>query len=470
MPNGRSSFVVVANRLPVDRVSDADGDATWRRSPGGLVTALRAGLRRPRRRLGRLGRRAGRGRRSRSSPTGMQLRAGAAVASDEVERLLRGLLQRHAVAALPRRGRAARVPPRAGGRPTCGSTGGSPRPPPRSPTQGAVVWVQDYQLQLVPAMLRELRPDLRIGFFLHIPFPPTELFMQLPWRGRDPRGLLGADLVGFQRPAARTTSSGWPGSCSACETQRRPRSTLRRPRRCGAGVPDLHRRRRDATTLAARPRGAGARRARSAHDLGDPDDAPPRRRPARLHQGHRAAAAGVRRAARRRRGSRSDDAVLVQVATPSRERVEQYRDLRDEIERLGRPDQRRVRPGRRAGRSTTCTSRTAARRLAALYRAADVMVVTPLRDGMNLVAKEYVAARGDDDGRAGAQRVRRRGRRAAAGVPGQPARHRRPEGRPCCDAMSADAGRPGRPDDGDAHPPGRARRERVGGELPEGAA
>ena len=54
--------------------------------------------------------------------------------------------------------------------------------------QGATVWVQDYQLQLVPAMLRELRPDLRIGFFLHIPFPPIELFMQLPWRDADRRG------------------------------------------------------------------------------------------------------------------------------------------------------------------------------------------------------------------------------------------------------------------------------------------
>src|SRR6185312_10643364 len=66
--------------------------------------------------------------------------------------------------------------------------------------QGATVWVQDYQLQLVPALLREQRPDLRIGFFLHIPFPPVELFMQLPKRVEILRGLLGADLVGFQRP------------------------------------------------------------------------------------------------------------------------------------------------------------------------------------------------------------------------------------------------------------------------------
>src|SRR6201999_740922 len=59
--------------------------------------------------------------------------------------------------------------------------------------RGATVWVQDYQLQLVPKMLRELRPDLTIGFFLHIPFPPVELFMQLPWRAEIIEGLLGAD-------------------------------------------------------------------------------------------------------------------------------------------------------------------------------------------------------------------------------------------------------------------------------------
>ena len=62
------------------------------------------------------------------------------------------------------------------------------------------VWVHDYQLQLVPRMLRERRPDLRIGFFLHIPFPPSELFAQLPWRTEIVEGMLGADLVGFHTP------------------------------------------------------------------------------------------------------------------------------------------------------------------------------------------------------------------------------------------------------------------------------
>src|SRR5262249_62264118 len=62
---------------------------------------------------------------------------------------------------------------------------------------GALVWIQDYHLQLVPRLLRALRPDVRIGFFLHIPFPPPELFKQIPRRAEILRGLLGADLVGF---------------------------------------------------------------------------------------------------------------------------------------------------------------------------------------------------------------------------------------------------------------------------------
>src|SRR4051812_41256751 len=64
--------------------------------------------------------------------------------------------------------------------------------------EGAIVWVQDYQLQLAPQQLRELRPALRIGFFNHTPFPPFEIFAQLPWRRQVVDGLLGADLLGFQ--------------------------------------------------------------------------------------------------------------------------------------------------------------------------------------------------------------------------------------------------------------------------------
>ncbi|HVE85355.1 MAG TPA: trehalose-6-phosphate synthase, partial [Myxococcales bacterium] len=59
------------------------------------------------------------------------------------------------------------------------------------------IWVQDYQLCLVPALLRERLPTARIGFFLHIPFPSAEVIQALPWRDQLLRGLLGADLVGF---------------------------------------------------------------------------------------------------------------------------------------------------------------------------------------------------------------------------------------------------------------------------------
>ena len=86
------------------------------------------------------------------------------------------------------------------------------------------MWVHDYHLQLVPMMLRALRPDVRIGFFLHIPFPPQELFVQLPWRREILEGLLGADLVGFQVPgaAANFVAAGPP----AHRRERQPTAVL----------------------------------------------------------------------------------------------------------------------------------------------------------------------------------------------------------------------------------------------------
>ena len=89
--------------------------------------------------------------------------------------------------------------------------------------------------------------------------------------------------------------------------------------------------------------------------------------------------------------------MFVQVATPSRERVDQYRLLRDDIDRLvGRINGDVGRIGQQP--ITYLHASYPREEMAALYRAADVMVVTPLRDGMNLVAKEYVACRYDDDG------------------------------------------------------------------------
>ncbi|MDB4993218.1 MAG: putative bifunctional trehalose-6-phosphate synthase/HAD hydrolase subfamily, partial [Myxococcaceae bacterium] len=63
--------------------------------------------------------------------------------------------------------------------------------------EGDIVWVHDYQLLLVPGMLREMIPTAKIGFFLHIPFPATDIFRILPWRAELLEGMLGADLIGF---------------------------------------------------------------------------------------------------------------------------------------------------------------------------------------------------------------------------------------------------------------------------------
>ena len=220
-----------------------------------------------------------------------------------------------------------------GGRPTCGSTSASPRRSPRSRRQGATVWVQDYQLQLLPAALRELRPDLRIGFFLHIPFPPTELFMQLPWRRRIVEGLLGADLVGFHTPGGarnfRLLATRLAGAEPGPRAQRgRP---YERPHGQARRVPDLHRLARSWTEMARRAGGAGAGQAdprttsatRSGSSSASTGSTTPR-----------ASTSGCARS--RSCSSRSridaDDTVMIQLATPSRERVEHYQQMRNDIE------------------------------------------------------------------------------------------------------------------------------------------
>ncbi len=60
-----------------------------------------------------------------------------------------------------------------------------------------IIWIHDYQLMLLPGLVREKMPEATIGFFLHIPFPSYEMFRTLPWRNEILNGLLGADLIGF---------------------------------------------------------------------------------------------------------------------------------------------------------------------------------------------------------------------------------------------------------------------------------
>ena len=261
--------------------------------------------------------------------------------------------------------------------------------------EGGQVWIQDYQLQLVPQMLRQLRPDLRIGFFLHIPFPPTELFQQLPWRSQILQGLLGADLVGFQLPGGAQNFVRLVRQRFSLRDPAGPHPHARRADGGRAGVPDRHRLQghaRPGHGRRRRPRGPGRsgpisvtrRRSSSGVDRLDYTKGLPER----IRAFGELVAEGT---------VDPEDAVFLQVATPSRERVEQYRLLRDDIDRLvGRINGDTGRLGRPP--IIYLHNSYPREEMAAMYRAADVMVVTPLRDGMNLVAKEYVACRDGDNG------------------------------------------------------------------------
>jgi trehalose 6-phosphate synthase len=260
--------------------------------------------------------------------------------------------------------------------------------------EGGMVWVHDYQLQLVPALLREARPDLRIGFFLHIPFPPTELFLQLPWRRQILEGLLGADLVGFQRPGGAQNFVRLVRQRVGHKTHR-DHVFLPEGRTVEADAFPISIDYQGLEELSRSP--AVIERAKEIREqLGDPEH---------LLLGvdrldyTKGIYTRLRAFGELLADGRLDveDAVFLQVATPSRERVDEYRRLRDEIDRLVghiNGDYGRI------GRPAISYMHTSFPReeMAAMFRAADIMVVTPLRDGMNLVAKEYVACRADDDG------------------------------------------------------------------------
>ncbi len=382
-----SSLVIVANRLPVDEAVAPDGVREWRRSPGGLVSALHPILSEAR--TAWVGWAGCVGPPPELPDSERVTLHGVELTDDEFEQYYEGYanstlwpLYHDAVEQPIYHRRWWEVYQRVNRRFAEGAA--------EVAEPGGVVWIQDYHLQLVPALLRALRPDLRIGFFLHIPFPPPELFKQLPRRVELMHGLLGADLVGFQTYGGAYNFVRVADRLLGLRTRHLEISVGGRVVRAGAfpisiDVADME---RLAMTEEVRQRTAQIRA-----DLGDPD---------RIMLGvdrldytkgieHRLKAYRELLAAGRLKVPQT---VLVQVAVPSRERVEHYKMLRDKVERqvggingeygvLGVP-------------AVHYLNRSFDRaEIAALYRAADVMLVTPLRDGMNLVAKEYVAARVD---------------------------------------------------------------------------
>ncbi len=386
-------FVVVASRLPVDRVEDPDGEAGWRPSPGGLVTALEPVLREAE------GVWVGWSGDAGPAPgafeaNGLDL-VGVGLSEDQVRDFYEGFCNAtvwplyHDVIAAPKFDRRWWEAYVAVNRSFATAAAAEAAP-------GATVWVHDYQLQLVPRMLRERRSDVRIGFFNHIPFPCYDIFAQLPWRRQVVEGLLGADLVGFQSRADATNflracraAAGAPtrGHAIAVRDTRGTREVHAAafPISIDSAGLEATARRED-----VRKRAADIRRA-----LGQPDVLLLGIDRLDYTKGilHRLNAYGELRD----EGRLGPRAVLVQVASPSRERVEAYRALRDEVElTVSRINGEHAEVG--SPPVHYLHQSYPREEMAALYLAADVMLVTPLRDGMNLVAKEYVACRHDESG------------------------------------------------------------------------
>jgi trehalose 6-phosphate synthase len=259
--------------------------------------------------------------------------------------------------------------------------------------RGAMVWVHDYQLQLVPKMLRDQRSDVTIGFFLHIPFPPYELYSRLPWRTEIIEGLLGCDLIGFQHPTGVANFAAAAQQLlhlTAVEDVVDVGDHLARLGTFPISI-DVEEVEATAAGRATRQR-VSQIRAR----LGDPEvillgvD--------RLDYTKGIGSRLQAFAALLESGQLDPERhVLVQVATPTREGVEHYQDERHDVERMvGEINGRYSRIGLPVVHYLYQT--LPFDELIALYRAGDVMLVTPFRDGMNLVAKEYAAAHIDGDG------------------------------------------------------------------------
>ena len=258
---------------------------------------------------------------------------------------------------------------------------------------GDLVWIHDYHLLLLPQMLREVKPDISIGFFLHVPFPSSSVFRIVPKREELLRGMLGADYLGFHTHRYlqhfRTSILRLLGLTSQMDHVEFGKRIVRL----------------DALPIGIAP-----------HQFTDllTKSAGTRKQLAELKQrfGYCKILLGVDRLdytkgiPERLRAYRKflqdypewrGKVVLIQVAVPSREKVPRYTRLRREVDEL---------IGEINGDWSTpnWSPITYLRRnlpqgeLAALYAGADVALVTPLRDGLNLVAKEYVACKSSGDG------------------------------------------------------------------------
>lgn len=260
-----------------------------------------------------------------------------------------------------------------------------------------LIWIHDYHLMQAGRTLRTRRPEARLAFFLHIPFPPPDIFEKLPWRREILEGLLEHDLIGLQTrrdernfvaclrsfvPSIKI--AGWDEGHAVISERRRTRIRF---------LPISIDYRKFAETAASAP--IRERAVEIKRQLGNPQIALGVDRldytkgiPERL----RAFRSFLRNYPKFHR-----QVELIQIVVPSRESIPRYQDLKNEVERLVAEINGEF--GEPGWIPINYIHRSIPRgELIAIYGAADVALITPLKDGMNLVAKEYCAARAENDG------------------------------------------------------------------------
>ncbi|NKI27217.1 bifunctional alpha,alpha-trehalose-phosphate synthase (UDP-forming)/trehalose-phosphatase [Arenibacter sp. 6A1] len=264
-----------------------------------------------------------------------------------------------------------------------------------------VIWVHDYQLMLVPEMVKAKRPKAAIGFFLHIPFPSYEIFRTLPWRKEILRGLLGADLIGFH----------------TYDYERHFLSSVRRLLGLEVSFNEINVDDR-VIKVDSFPMGIDYKKFSSAakvHQKNTTENQSELQRRLNVHKESTPDAKLIlsidrldysKGIAKRLKAFEyflnkfpeyKEKVRLIILAVPSRSNVPQYQLLKKEIDEL---------VGRINGEFATVSwtpiwyfyRSMPFENLIDLYTSSDIALLTPIRDGMNLVAKEYIATRTDKTG------------------------------------------------------------------------
>jgi trehalose 6-phosphate synthase/phosphatase len=262
----------------------------------------------------------------------------------------------------------------------------------KSARPGDTIWIHDYQLLLLPRMVRQQLPDITIGFFQHIPFPSYEVFRLLPWRKALLQGMLGADLLGFHTyndvrhfVSSVTHIVGYPATRGVIETE--DRSVMVDAFPMGIDYDKY-------ASLAASPQ---------VQDIEAEFREALRSRRVLLSIDRLDYSKGITQRLRafemflKDKPEFHEQVALIMIVVPSRDQVEEYKKLKEEIDEL---------VGRINGLYRTMSWSPVQyyyhsypiEELSAFYRLADVALVTPMRDGMNLVCKEYIASRTNGDG------------------------------------------------------------------------